>query len=42
MAIDDLLNRDTLFPVEHAGSWEDVGRHVLDGLREEALAHVSS
>ncbi len=41
-ALDDLLNRDVPFHADRVGAWQDVGRHVLDGLREEALAHVET
>ncbi len=41
-AFGDLLNRDSPFPTDHVGAWEDVGRHVLDDLREEALDYAAT
>jgi len=37
-----MLNRDSLFPTDHVGAWQDVGRHVLDDLREEALDYAAT
>jgi len=41
-ALDGLLNRDSPFPIDHIGAWQDVGRHVLDDLREEALDYAAT
>ena len=41
-ALDSLLNRDSPFPTDRAGAWQDVGRHVLDDLREEALDYAAT
>ena len=34
-ALDALLRTGDSFPTAYRAAWEDVGRHVLDGLREE-------
>lgn len=39
-ALSDELNSGEPFAVDHVGAWEDVARHVLDDLREEALTHA--
>jgi len=41
-ALDDLLRRDDPFPTDYRGAWEDVGRQVLNDLRDEDLFHVAS
>jgi len=41
-ALDGLLNYDSPFPTDHVGAWQDVGRHVLDDLREEALDYAAT
>jgi len=41
-ALDGLLNRSAPFPMDHVGAWQDVGRHVLDDLCEEALDYAAT
>jgi len=41
-ALDGLLNHGSPFPMDHVGAWQDVGRHVLDDLREEALDYAAT
>jgi hypothetical protein len=38
IALDRLLAGDDPVPPDYAGAWEDVGRHVIADLREEAAA----
>jgi hypothetical protein len=39
IALDRILAGGKPVPPDHFGAWEDVGRHVLDDLREESAAH---
>jgi hypothetical protein len=41
IALDRLLAGADPVPPDYRGAWEDVGRHVMDDLREESVSHAT-